>query len=339
MDTHTNPAYTNGNNRQKTLGLALGSGGARGLAHIGVIEALNQQGIDIDCIAGTSIGALVGASAASQPLEELHKFSLNLNWKVMTGYFDFVFPQKGLLQGDKIIDLLNELLPVKDFKELSIPLTVISTNIRSGEEVDLKEGNLIEALRASFSLPGIMTPYKLGDESLVDGGIVNPVPVDVVRRMGADVVLAIDLNNDLQNRNGRRKTLRSHKSLNRNRWIEEEPSKPAWVPKAFEERYMTLEQSVKNSIGRWLEDEDEDQDRDLNIFDVMINSLNIMEFQVTQSNLRKYPADILIKPQLGHLNLFDYNEAEATIKEGYELTMAQMDHIQRLLETPTTPAQ
>lgn len=336
MNKEVSPAEHQSENRQKKLGLALGSGGARGLAHIGVIQALNEEGIEVDCLAGTSIGALIAASHASNSIETLHQFAVNLNWKVMTSYFDFVFPQKGLLQGDKIIELISKLLPIEQFDDLHIPTTVIATNIRTGEEVDLKDGNLIEAVRASVSLPGILTPHNIDGEYLVDGGIVNPVPVDVVRRMGADVVLAIDLNNDLINRNGRRKTLRSHKSRNRPRWIEEGPSRPSWVPKAFEDRYITLEQSVKNSIGRWLEDEDDDQDRDPNIFDVMVNSLNIMEFQVTQSNLRKFPPDVLIKPQLGHLNLFDYNEAEATIQEGYNLTMEQMDHIQRLLEKPTT---
>ena len=322
---------------EKSIGLALGSGGARGLAHIGVINALREEKIAIDYIAGSSIGALIGASLASDDIRQLQEFVLKLNWKVMASYVDFVFPQKGLMEGSRVRDLIDELLPIKKFTGLSKPFIAVATNIRTGEEIDLDEGDLIDAIRASISLPGIMNPHRVGNEYLVDGGLVNPVPVDVVRRMGADVVLAVDLNNDLISRNGRKKKVfRTRRKLKaRAETAEEvETPKPAWVPKPLEDRYRLLEQSVKKSISDWLEDEPEDQQREPNIFDVMVNSINIMEYQVTQSNLRKFPPDVLIKPKLGHLNLFDYDEAEATIREGYELTMHHMDHIKRLISLP-----
>lgn len=317
----------------RKLGLALGSGASRGLAHIGVVKALDEADIKVDYIAGSSIGALVGASYAAGTIEQFHAFLSTVDWKVITSYLDFNFPQKGLIEGNRIINLIRELLPDADIADLDPPFCAIATNLASGEEVKLRSGNLVEAIRASISLPGIFNPFQIDDNYLVDGGLVNPLPTDVVRGMGADVVIAVDLNNDLIARNGRKKKLkaRRRKKKKEKEKLLTRASNNNWFPSKLEEKYRILERSVKQSVNRWLEDKEDEEDREPNIFDVIANSINIMEYQITRSKVLRDRPDILIQPELGHLNLFDYDDAEATIREGYEKTLRQLPTIREML--------
>lgn len=322
--------------RPKKLGLALGSGASRGLAHVGVINALEDAGISVDYIAGSSIGALVGATYAAGSINKFHDFLTTVDWKVVASYFDFNFPQKGLLEGRKLLGLIESLMVESDFENLNIPFCAIATNLSTGEEVHLKDGNLIHAVRASMSLPGIFNPFEIGDNYLVDGGLVNPVPVDVVREMGADIVIAVDLNHDLIKRNGRKKKLKTRRrkrriSVDKDSRLLTTASNANWFPTKLEQKYRTLEKSVKQSVNRWLEDRENDEMREPNIFDVIANSINIMEFKITQSKLLEDQPDILIQPKLGHLNLFDYDEAEATIEEGYQKTTSKLKDLTQLL--------
>lgn len=316
----------------RKLGLALGSGASRGLAHIGVVKALDEAGIKVDYIAGSSIGALVGASYAAGTIEQFHAFLSTVDWKVITSYLDFNFPQKGLIEGNRIINLIRELLPDADIADLDPPFCAIATNLASGEEVKLRSGNLVEAIRASISLPGIFNPFQIDDNYLVDGGLVNPLPTDVVRDMGADVVIAVDLNNDLIARNGRKKKLKARRRKKKKEKLLTRASNNNWFPSKLEEKYRILERSVKQSVNRWLEDKEDEEDREPNIFDVIANSINIMEYQITRSKVLRDRPDILIQPELGHLNLFDYDDAEATIREGYEKTHRQLPTIREMLE-------
>jgi NTE family protein len=322
----------------KTLGIALGSGAARGIAHLGVIKALEEADIPIHYIAGSSIGSLIGASYASGGMLQLREFLETVNWKVMASYLDFTFPQRGLLEGQKLSHLIEMLLPVRTFQELEYPFCAVATDLRTGEEVRMMEGDLIEAIRSSLSLPGIFTPHTLNDRYLVDGGLVNPLPVDVVKSMGADVVLAVDLHHHLHKRNQRKKKLKSRRkngTLQQLRPLVNNAgstNSPKWIPRPLEERYRTFEDSVRQSVNRWLQDEEMEEDREPNIFDVIANSINIMEHRITQSKLSTDPPDILIKPDVAHLNLFDYDDSEATIAAGYESTKQHLDQIRQKLQ-------
>jgi len=178
----------------KKVGLALGGGGARGCAHIGVINALQEAGIPISCIAGTSIGAAIGGIYSKGKIDELKLALIKTRWQDVVKLFDPVIPKQGLFDGKDIIKLLKIILPNPYFKDINIPFTAVATDLLTGKEMHLKDGNIVKAIRASVAIPGIITPYKLNNRYLMDGGVTNPLPVNVVKNMGADIIIAVDLN-------------------------------------------------------------------------------------------------------------------------------------------------
>lgn len=173
------------------IGLALGSGGARGLAHIGVIKALQEHQISYDLISGSSMGSLVGALVANNnDIKMLEKLAVTLKRK---HWLDLTVPKLGLVSGDKIRELTRILTHGKNIEDLAIPLGIVTTDIETGERVVYREGNVADAVRASISIPGIFVPQRIGDRLLVDGGVVERVPVRTVREMGADIIIAVDV--------------------------------------------------------------------------------------------------------------------------------------------------
>lgn len=173
------------------IGLVLGSGGLRGLAHVGVLKVLEKENIPVDYIAGCSIGALIGALYCSghspETILKLAKHLKRRHW------LDFIVPKMGLFSGDKVLETTRLLTQQKTFSDLSIPLAIVATEINQGQEIVFDQGDLAKAVRASVSVPGIFVPYQWDDMLLVDGAVVNPTPIDVVRKMGADIVIAVDL--------------------------------------------------------------------------------------------------------------------------------------------------
>lgn len=187
--------------KNKKIGLALSGGGARGCAHIGVIKALEEAGIKIDYVAGTSIGSLIGAIYAMGKIDELEKILKALTWQKVIKYFDPVMPKKALFEGKKIVKLLERIIPGADFKNTSIPFIAIATDLLTGKEIRLQKGKLINAIRASIAIPGIITPAKINRRELIDGGVINPLPVNAVHDLGADIVIAVDLNHSYLSEN------------------------------------------------------------------------------------------------------------------------------------------
>jgi NTE family protein len=178
----------------KKIGLALGGGAARGLAHIGVLEVLEKEGIPVDMIAGTSAGALVGALyAQGRSASRIKELALDTGWRRMVSLIDLALPKSGFIEGRKIKNLLKSIIGDINFNELKIPLSCVATDIHSGEEVVISDGPVLEGVRASISVPVIFTAVKWRDRYLVDGGLVNPVPVGTVREMGADLVIAVNV--------------------------------------------------------------------------------------------------------------------------------------------------
>jgi len=186
----------NTEHKRKKIGLALGGGAARCLAHIGVLEVLQREGIPIDFIAGTSAGAIVGAAyARNQNVEAMTKDVLDANWKGMRPLIDLSLLKSGFLKGNKIRALIATYVGGNvDFSELKIPFSCVATDIDTGEEVIINSGQVLDALRASISLPGIFSVVKRGERYVVDGGLTTPVPVEVARQMGADFVIAVNVN-------------------------------------------------------------------------------------------------------------------------------------------------
>lgn len=177
------------------IGLALGGGGARGLAHFGVLERLREMGVQLHCIAGTSIGAIVGAIAAADTLDEAIEWCRESDWiKLPKLLFETSLTTKALIPGNGIENVLRSLIKKRDFTELSLPFAAVATDLDAGTRVVMRDGDLIEAVRASMSIPGVFRPISRNGRTLIDGGLVDPVPVAACREMGADFVIAVDIN-------------------------------------------------------------------------------------------------------------------------------------------------
>ncbi|MCA1029954.1 patatin-like phospholipase family protein [Bacillus timonensis] len=173
------------------IGLALGSGGARGFAHLGVIKVLKEENIPIDFIAGSSMGALVGAFySTGLDIDRLYKLAIAFKRKY---YLDFTVPKMGFIAGNRVKELIRLFTHGKNIEELKVPLAVVATDITTGEKVVFKEGSIADAVRASISIPGIFVPEKINGKLLVDGGVADRVPVSVVKEMGSDIVIAVDV--------------------------------------------------------------------------------------------------------------------------------------------------
>ncbi|KRG14147.1 esterase [Virgibacillus soli] len=173
------------------IGLALGSGGARGFAHLGVLKILQEHSIPIDVIAGSSMGALVGCFYAfGHNLEQLIRLSIAFQ---RNHYLDFTIPKMGFIEGKRIENLINLFMHGKNLEELKIPVKVMTTDLQTGEKVEFSKGNIARIVRASIAIPGIFTPVKINGRLLVDGGVVDKIPISTVRKMGADIVLASDV--------------------------------------------------------------------------------------------------------------------------------------------------
>lgn len=176
------------------VGLALGSGGARGLAHIGVIKVLEQNGVVIDFIAGSSIGALIGGMYASGlSIEKIEEIALSTNLKRVFSVFADPSLQKGFISGTKVEAYINECVEGKNFSECVIPFTAVATDLKTGDCIELTEGSLSQAIRASTSIPLVFKPCERDNTLLADGGLSQPVPVETVKKMGADIVIAVNL--------------------------------------------------------------------------------------------------------------------------------------------------
>ncbi|MBC7252051.1 MAG: patatin-like phospholipase family protein [Anaerolineae bacterium] len=180
--------------RRPRIGLALSGGGARGLAHIGVLKVLEQEGVPVDCLAGTSMGGVIAAVyAAGLSVEQIEQEALRMSRvRNLITLLDRTLPRRGFFEGRKVLEYLSTFLGEKTFADLEIPLALVAVDLISGQEVILNRGSVLEAVRATISFPGVFAPYRLGEHLLVDGGVLNNLPADVVRGMGADVVIAVD---------------------------------------------------------------------------------------------------------------------------------------------------
>jgi len=312
---------------RKTVALVLGSGSSRGWAHIGAIEALEEEDIPIDFISGCSVGSYVGAIYASGSLDSLKDFVVRMNGKKVFSYFDVVFPRSGLLDGaKKVAELFSMHTDVKHFSQLNIPMSMVATDLHRGEKVVLRSGELLPALRATMSVPGLFAPARVKGRWLVDGGVVDPVPVGPARATEADVIIAVDLNSGITSRRMRRLV------------VEETEIVEADVPKIKSELlaklsdyYETAEASFKAKVNELLGREQDMPD----IIDTVMTSINIMQERITRINLAVEPPDVLIQPRLGALKMMDFDQVELAIEEGYIGVKEKMEDIRALLEMPS----
>jgi len=283
------------------IGLALGSGSARGWAHIGVIRALREAGIEPDILCGCSIGALVGAAYADGDIEALEHWVTSLRWHDVVGLLDPGF-SGGLIKGDKLIGFFERHFVDKDFSALPLPFACVATELATGREVWLKEGSVAAAVRASIALPGLFAPVTLDGRLLVDGGLVNPVPVSLCRALGADIVIAVDLGSALVGRALRRSTTPAGRE-----------GAAQWSARLLASLGLQREEALPSLLG------------------VLATSIHIMQTRIARSRLAGEPADALIAPRLAHLGLMDFHRAAEAIAEGTAAARRMLPAIEAVL--------
>lgn len=294
------------------IGLALGSGAARGWAHIGVIRALEEAGLAPEIVCGSSIGAVVGAAYAAGRLDAFETWGRQLDWRQVVGYFDVTL-RGGLLKARKVFDALAVALPDRPIDSMERIFAAVATDLQTGQEVWLREGSLMDALRASVALPGLVTPTPLNGRWLVDGGLVNPVPVSLCRAMGAETVIAVDLNTTLL---GRR--LRTSPSAVL------PPPAPAPTPEPDEDPSEIVPWNLRNALQELAGDlrqrlgrnELEGNDELPSIYEVITNSLNIMQVRISRTRMAGDPPELLVTPRLSDFALMDFDRAGQAIDEG-----------------------
>ena len=290
-----------------SIGLALGGGAARGFAHIGVLRALIANGIVPDVIVGTSIGAVVGGCYAANQMDDLESWSRALTVRGVLSYLDINLSGSGLIRGDQLAKRLNVGLADQRIDDLPIRFAAIATEFNTGHEIWLTRGRLAEALRASYALPGIFPPVRIGGRWLVDGALVNPVPVSAARALGARLVIAVNLNADLF---GRGTIIASHGS-------DDEDDAANAAPKSNGLRGMfTRDRALRRQfLGR--------RGRP-GIPTVMVEAFNVMQDRITRARLAGDPPDVLISPRLGQIGWFDFHHAGEAIAIGADATEKAM---------------
>lgn len=285
------------------IGVALGGGLARGWAHIGVLKALETAGIRPDVVAGTSIGAVAGGCYLSGKLDLLEDFARSLTRRKVFGFLDFNLAGTGLISGDKLYDLLNLHLGHQQIEALDRKFTAVATEIGTGHEIWLSRGGLIDAMRASYALPGIFKPIKLDGRWLFDGAIVNPVPVSVCRAMGASVVIAVNLQHDVF---GKGTVL-----------VDSRPDGMGEVALPP----LKDEAGAKGGALRLLHRQFFGQGNDTpGISTVMMEAFNITQDRIARSRLAGDPPDFTISPRLGAFSAFDFHRADEMIAAGAAAT-------------------
>lgn len=277
--------------RRPVVGLALGSGSARGWAHIGVIRALDAAGVRPDLVCGTSIGALVGAAWAAGELDRFADWVIAMRVKDVVSFMDLGL-SGGFLKGERLMDFVRRSFVDRPIEELPVPFGAVATALQTGAEVWLRSGSTVDAVRASLALPALFTPVVRDGVMLVDGGLVNPVPVSLARAMGADVVIAVDLGSDLLGRHLRADPRPSPASSPVGDWL----------------------RKLQDSLG--IEPSGPARPRVPSLLDVVASSLNVMQVRIARSRLAGDPADAMIAPRLAHLGLLDFHRAREAIEEG-----------------------
>lgn len=288
------------------IGIALGGGAARGWAHIGILRWLREHDLQPDVIAGTSIGALVGAAYAADSLDDLEEWVRTLTWQDVVAYLDLSFGG-GFIHGKKLFEFLESRFTDVNIEDLQKVYGAVATELSSGQEVWFREGSMYHAVRASVALPGLFTPVKEDERWLVDGGLVNPVPVSLCRALGAERVIAVDLNADLLNRRAAEIQ------------VEEEPSRLDMAFNRIQEIpwLASLGENLVSKTQQWMNDFTRDSNALPSLVDVIAQSVYIMQVRITRARMAGDPPDVLLAPKLAQLRLMDFHRAADAIDEGY----------------------
>ena len=278
--------------KKQKVALVLSGGGARGLAHIGVIEELEKEGFEITSIAGTSMGSLIGGVYAKGQLEEFKEWICDLDRNKVLSLIDLTLNTTGLIKGEKVLNRMKEFITDQKIEKLNIPYTAIAANIMSGEEVILNKGSLYEAIRASIAIPSVFTPVKKGKDVLVDGGIVNNLPINRVKRTKGDIVVAVNV-------------LAKTKKYT-----------PRMSKKELDKREKRYDEELNIIQGRLQKFFPKKKEQKLSYFDIITKTINTMLYQNTQFAMKEQQPDILINISKDSCNIFDFHKADELIAIG-----------------------
>ncbi|MGY5804169.1 patatin-like phospholipase family protein [Rhizobium sp. LEGMi12c] len=294
QDTST-PLLPPGPPKKVKIALALGGGAARGWAHIGVLRALDEAGIAVGMIAGTSIGALVGGCYLAGKLDELEAFARSLTMRRIASLLDLTIGGSGLFGGMRLTKRMQEHLEGFSIEDLDRPFVAVASELNTGHEVWIANGSLITALRASYALPGIFEPVRTNGRTLVDGALVNPVPVSVCRTYEQPLVVAVNLHYDLFGRSA------------------------------------VVKHNVGPPNGDLLRREDPPSMK-LGMTGVMVQAFNIIQDRIARARLAGDPPDLALHPRLSDIGLSEFHRAGEAIERGYEETLARLTEIRRMQE-------
>ena len=276
---------------KKSIALVLSSGGARGFAHIGVIKVLEKHGYNITSVAGTSMGALVGGIYATGELNELEEWLCSLDMMEVLKLTDFSISKKGLVKGVKVIEKMKEIVPERDIESLPIPFCAVATDIINDEEKIFTEGNLYDAIRASISIPDVFQPFQIGGNYYIDGGVVNPIPVNRVRRNGDDLLFVVNVNAPIPYINNNIKA--EEKSLS---------SKFLKKMKAINKKTdITNPKNHKDNIG---------------IINLSSKSISLMLRKISDLTMNQCQTDLAINISRDAFGTYDFYKAKEIIEEG-----------------------
>lgn len=308
-----------GATRRPVIGLALGGGAARGFAHIGIIRTLVANGIVPDVVVGTSIGAVVGGLYAAGRLDTLEEWGRSVQgMRNILGYLDIRLNGSGLIGGEKLATRLEAACGQTLIEDLPIKFAAVATEVRTGHEIWLTRGRAVDAMRASYALPGIFSPVLIGDRWLVDGALVNPVPVSAARALGAEIVIAANLSSDIFTYST---TIHSHGAV-------PEPDVPVveeTTSKRFFPRFFSPEKTVKREFFGGGGSRP-------GLSSVMVDAFNIMQDRITRARLAGDPPDMLITPRVGQFGWFDFHRAEDLIALGTRAAERALESIQEAIQ-------
>jgi NTE family protein len=300
--------------KRLSIGLALGCGAARGFAHIGVLRTLIANGIHPDVITGTSIGAVVGGAYAAGHLDALEAWARALTRGRVFGYLDFSFSGSGLIGGNRLADELARGIGDITFGDLPIKMAAIATEVGTGHEIWLTRGRLADALYASYAIPGIFPPHKIGGRWLMDGGLVNPVPVSAARSLGARLVIAVNLNAD---NFGRGTVIQSHGPDHTDQTLVDTAIGPETLRGKAEQLFKRRLFGSPEKPG---------------LSTVMVDAFNIALDRITRARLAGDPPDAMVAPRLSRFGVFDFHRAEEAIQLGVEATERSLETIAEAIE-------
>ncbi len=290
----------------------MGSGASRGWSHIGVIKALLREGIEPDIVCGTSIGAMIGAAYLAGNLDKLEDWVLGSSRADVLRFFNIKLSKVGFVDKDRLSWFLHNYVAAEDVRieDLPKPFAAISTNLDSGREVWLQEGGLADAVRASMALPGLFPAVRNEHRWLVDGGLVNPVPITTCHALGADIVIAVSLNSDIVGKRNPKKT---------------EPA-----AQETEGTLSNLKQTAREYSSSIFAKDDK-KDDEPSLFYAITNAINIVQDRITRSRLAGDPPDVLILPKLAHIGMLEFHRAAEAIEEGESCVEKALGEIQAVM--------